>query len=272
MRFLLLLCCASVAFASDLLVSPADLKSGAYRIVDVREEEPYLKGHIPGAVRVSTRELDDLASNRAGMPVPMDRAKALFVRLGIDKNTVVVAYDDVNNRSAARLFYVLEFFGHNKVRVLDGGIKRWTAEGGALETTVPTITPGRATPKIKDKHTATADRITKKKPTVVDTRSPDEFAGKAKMPGRPGRIPGALNIDYREALAPDGRFKTIPELQALFISKGVSKNKEVATYCNSGVRASALYLALRVAGYSKARLYDGSWEDWGTDEKRPVEK
>ncbi len=271
MRFLFLLC-ASLAFAGDLLVSPADLKSGTYRIVDVREEEPYLKGHIPGAARVSTRELDDLASNRAGMPVPMDRAKALFARLGIDKKTVVVAYDDVNNRSAARLFYVLEFFGHNQVRVLDGGLKRWTAEGGALETTVPAIAQGTKAPKIKDKHTATADRISKKKATVIDTRSPEEFSGKAKMPGRPGHIPGALNIDYREALTPDGRFKTIPELQALFTSKGVSRNKEVATYCNSGVRASGLYLALRVAGYSKARLYDGSWEDWGTDERRPVEK
>jgi len=270
-RFLLLLC-ASLVFASDLLVSPADLKSGTYRIVDVREEEPYLKGHIPGAVRVSTRELDDLASNRAGMPVPMDKAKALFARLGIDKNTVVVGYDDVNNRSAARLFYFLEFFGHDKVRVLDGGFKRWVAEGGALETTVPTVPEGKKSPKVKDKHTATADRLSNKKVTVVDTRSPDEYSGKAKMPGRPGHIPGALNIDYREALTPEGRFKTIPELQALFTSKGVSKNKEVATYCNSGVRASALYLALRLAGYSKARLYDGSWEDWGTDEKRPVEK
>jgi thiosulfate/3-mercaptopyruvate sulfurtransferase len=271
MRFLLLLC-ASLAFASDLLVAPADLKTGAYRIVDVREEDAYLKGHIPGAVRVSLRELDSLESNRAGMPVPMDRAKALFARLGIDKNTVVVAYDDVNNRSAARLFYVLEFYGHDKVRVLDGGFKRWVAEGGTLETTVPQVAEGKKAPKVKDKHTATADRIAKKKPIIVDTRSADEFSGKAKTPGRPGHIPGALNIDWRETLTPDGRFKTVPELQALFTSKGVSKNKEVAAYCNSGVRASALYFALRLAGYSKARLYDGSWEDWGTDEKRPVEK
>jgi len=272
MRFLLLFLCATAAFASDLLVSPADLKSGVYRVVDLREEEPYLKGHIPDAARVSVRELDDLASNRQGMPVPMEKAKALFVRLGIDKNTVVVGYDDTNNRSAARLFYFLEFFGHDKVRVLDGGIKRWVAEGGTLETAVPQIRPGTATPKVKDKHTATADRLSKKKATVVDTRSPDEYSGKAKTPGRPGHIPGALNIDWRETLTPDGRFKTVPELQALFTSKGVSKNRETATYCNSGVRAAALYLALRVAGYSKARLYDGSWEDWGTDEKRPVEK
>ena len=271
MRFLLLLC-ASFAFASDLLVSPADLKTGTYRVVDLREEEPYLKGHIPGAARVSVRELDDLASNRQGLPVPMTRAKALFARLGIDKNAVVVGYDDTNNRSAARLFYFLEFFGHDKVRVLDGGIERWVAEGGALETTVPQIPAGKASPKVKDKHTATADRLSKKKVTVVDTRSPDEYSGKAKTPGRPGHIPGALNIDWRETLTPDGRFKTVPELQALFNSKGVSKNKEAVAYCNSGVRASALYFALRLAGYSKARLYDGSWEDWGTDEKRPVEK
>lgn len=261
-----------MALASDLLVSPADLKTGTYRLVDMREEEAYLKGHMPGAVRLSVRELDSLEANRAGMPIPIDKAKELFVRLGIDKNTIVVGYDDVNNRSAARLFYVLEFFGHKNVRVLDGGIKRWVAEGGTLETTVPQIAAGKAKPKVKDKHTATADRLTKKKVAVVDTRSPDEFSGKAKTPGRPGHIPGALNIDWREAMTPDGRFKSQAELQALFTSKGVSKNKETVTYCNSGVRASALYLALRVAGYSKARLYDGSWEDWGNDEKRPVEK
>src|SRR6266496_3851084 len=122
MRFFCVLVVALAVHAGDLIVSPAELKSGSYRVVDLREEEPYLKGHIPGAVRVSLRELDDLEANRAGMPVPMDRAKALFARLGIDKNTVVVGYDDVNNRSAARLFYFLEFFGHDKVRVLDGGI------------------------------------------------------------------------------------------------------------------------------------------------------
>jgi len=265
-RLLVLFCVlgASVALAADLLISPAELRSGSYRIVDLRTEDEYTKGHIPGAVRLSLRDLDSLEANRQGLPVSLDQARAVFARLGLEKKTPVVAYDDVNGRAAARLFYFLEFFGHNQVRVLDGGWKRWVAEGGAQETAAPQVAPARAKPKIKDKHFATAQRVTSKKVTVIDSRSTEEYAGQ--------HIPGALNLDWRQVLTPDGRFKTPAELQALFESKNITRKQEAVTYCQSGVRAAALYFALRLAGYSKARVYDGSWEDWGSDPRRAVEK
>ena len=244
---------ASVAFGGDLLIAPAELRGGAYRIVDLRSEEEYAKGHIPGAVRLSLRDLDNLEANRHGLPVSMDQAREVFARLGLDKKTPVVAYDDVNGRAAARLFYFLEFFGHNQVQVLDGGWKRWVAEGGAQETVTPQIAAARAQPKIKNKHFADAGRVTDKKATLLDSRSAEEYASQ--------HIPGALNLDWRQVITPEGRFKTPQELQALFQSRNITPNKEAVTYCLSGIRASALYFALRLAGYSKARVYDGSWED-----------
>jgi thiosulfate/3-mercaptopyruvate sulfurtransferase len=265
--------------ASSLLVDPPTLKTelARVRVVDLRDsEDAYKRGHIPGAVYLSIRDLDDLEANKRGMPVTLDKAQAVFARLGLNKDTQVVAYDDAGGRNAARLFYFLEFFGHPKVRILDGGFPRWLKEGGEVTAEIPTITAGKARPKIKNKHFASADRISEKqrknKVQVIDTRTAEEFAGNARMPGRPGHIPGAVNLVWQDLLAPDGRFKSVAELQKLIAAKGITKNQECVTYCNSGVRASGVYVILRMLGYNKARLYDGSWQEWGPDEKRPVAK
>ncbi len=277
----LLLFAAASLWAAErpLLVDPSTLKSelGRVRIVDLRDnEKDYLKGHIPGALHLPVRRLDNLEANRQGLPVPLDQARTVFAALGLNRDTQVVGYDDSGNRSAARLLYFLQFFGHQNVRVLDGGFRRWVSEGGKLETGEVKVPPGSAAPRPKSRYLATGDwlnkRLNKKKVTVLDARSEDEYAGRQKTPGRPGHIPGAIDLDWRQTLTPDGRFKSVEELRALLAGKGVSPRTETVTYCNSGVRAAELYLALRLAGYDKVRLYDGSWEDWGTDTRRPVEK
>lgn len=272
-----------LAAGRSLLIDPAELKREIarapvkIRIVDLRDsEEEYRKGHIPGAVHIRIRQLDNLEANRQGMPVTLDQARNVFAALGLDSRTVVVGYDDASNRFAARLLYFLEFFGHKNVRVLDGGLPRWLKEGGTLEGGEVKAPPGRAVPQPRARSLATADwisgRLGKNQIQVLDARSPDEYAGRQKTRGRPGHIPGAIPFDWRETLTPEGRFKSVQELRALIESKGLTRNRECVTYCASGVRAAHLYMVLRLAGYKKVRNYDGSWEEWGTDERRPVEQ
>lgn len=266
----------------QILIEPADLAKILHdpdvRVLDVGTTADYWQGHIPGALNLPARETDDLDANRQGFPVEPWYAQAVFRDLGINNNSRVFIYDDEHSDFAARVFYVLEFFGLEHVQVLDGGYKHWVQAGFATTRAPSAIRAGNFTADPTPAIIATSEWVDKhlKDPAVrlVDTRTAAEFSGEMVEGPRGGHIPGAVNIDWTRTLAP-GDLKTILDLAALkklFAEYNVLPSQEVVTYCQTGMRASEVYFALRLLGYQRVRVYDGSWQDWSANPKMPVVK
>jgi thiosulfate/3-mercaptopyruvate sulfurtransferase len=250
------------------------------RIVDVRGGLPglvaYRLGHVPGAAYLDAGQLDDPAANAEGLPIRQEAAAAVFGGLGIDRDTTVVAYDDSGGLFAARFLFVLEFYGHERVRVLNGGLAKWRREGRSLESAAPTITPRRFEPRPRRELVLTAAEVRaalgKPDACLIDARSPAEFSGADQASARGGHIPGAANVEWTSTLNPDGTFKDADALRALFERAGVRPDRTAVVYCHSGVRAAQDYLALRLLGHARIRNYDGSWMEWARTPGLPVER
>jgi thiosulfate/3-mercaptopyruvate sulfurtransferase len=221
---------------------------------------------------------DDPDANRRGFPILPEWAERLFRAAGISSNSQVVIYDDQGNLFAARVFYVLEFFGHSHVQVLNGGFKKWQSEGFPLTTDSPSIAPGDFKPQVNPAIIATSEWVNAhlKDPKVklLDARSAAEFKGERIQGPRGGHIPGAINLEWTRVLD-SGEIKTFldaPSLEKLFSDAQVLPSQEVVTYCQMGMRAADLYFALRLLGYERVRIYDGSWQEWSALADLPVEK
>jgi len=244
------------------------LASRNVRILDVRSPDEYRQGHLPGAVNLPARTTEDLAANRRGFPMPPEWAQRLFRMAGVSAGSRVVLYDDQGYLFAARVFYVLEFFGHPRVQVLDGGWRKWQSEGRPVTTEPAKIAPGDFTPKPNPALIATTEWLAAhlKDVKLVDARSPGEYVS--------GHIPGAINIDWSRTLEPgESRLlRPAEQLEALFAAAQVRRNQEVVTYCEWASRAAELYFVLRLLGYPRVRVYDGSWEDWSANPALPVER
>ncbi len=237
-----------------------------FRVIDVRGgmtgSVGYRVGHVPGAALLDANDLDDPASNVEGLPIRPAAAEALFGRLGIDHDTTVVAYDDGGSFLAARLFFVLDYYGHDRVRVLNGGLAKWRRESRPLECAAPTITPRRFEPRPRREALATASEVRaslgKAEACLIDARSPGELRAQDQGSVRGGHIPGAANVEWTATLNPDGTFKDADALLALFGAAGVRPDRTALVYCGSGMRSAQDYLALRLIGV-RARNYDASW-------------
>lgn len=248
------------------------------RIIDARPANDYTQAHIPGAVNLPSPSTDSLEANAVGYPIPPERAEELFRAAGINQSSQIVVYDSQGHRFAARIFYVLEFFGHPRVAVLNGGFPKWQSEGKPTSSESPAVRPGDFKPDVHSDVIATGDWVKNHlhDPGIklVDARSPEEYAGSAAQGARSGHIPGAVNLEWKRLLNPGDapRLAEIPELQRLFAGAGVDPAKEVVAYCQSGTRASLIYFALRLLGYPRVRMYDGSWSEWSSIADLPVQK
>lgn len=238
----------------------------------------YLAGHIPGAVYVSLEdELSDHSRTGLGRhPLPTGAGvQAAARRWGIGEGQPVVVYDDWNRAGSGRAWWVLTAAGLPDVRILDGGLGAWTAAGGDLDTGPVTPTPGDVTVRQEDLYrganpTVTADQIAEGSgPALLDARAPERFRGEVEpVDAVAGHIPGARNAPSTALLADDGTFRTGAAIAALVERAGIS-GEPVGVYCGSGVTASVLAAALRVAGV-EAALFPGSWSQWSS-QNRPVE-
>jgi thiosulfate/3-mercaptopyruvate sulfurtransferase len=241
----------------------------------------YAEGHIPGAVYAHLNE--DLSApvvqGKTGRhPLPeKENFIAWLEQNGISNDTQVIAYDQANGSTAARLWWLLRWAGHDAVAVLDGGWQNWIKENGDQEVVPRKNQPQKFTPQFRDQLIAEADDIalmcTREKCAVVDSRDTRRFEG-IEEPIDPvaGHIPGAMNLPFAQNTDSDGKWKSAEELKKRFASLvercGCSN---IAFYCGSGVTASQNILAVCHAGLGDVKLYPGSWSEWITDQTRGVE-
>jgi thiosulfate/3-mercaptopyruvate sulfurtransferase len=261
-----------------------NLHTPGLRLVEVDvDTTSYDKGHIPGAVgwNWQTQLQDGIRRDL----IDKEELERLLGASGISNDTAVLLYGDNNNWFAAYAYWQLKYYGHQNVRLIDGGRKKWAAEGRELTTEAPNVKEVRYNAKHPDESVRARRedvlRIVQKdaRGRLVDVRSVDEFTGKILAPPglaetalRAGHIPSAENIPWGQAANEDGTFKSHDELQKLYGAKGIAGSEPIIAYCRIGERSSHTWFVLKyLLGFDNVRNYDGSWTEWGNLVGAPIE-
>lgn len=275
---------------AELLINASDLLSAiesgsAMTIIDTRTSfEAYSEAHIPGAIYFhSRRDLNDPDVGIDSYLVTGEVFEEKMRALGINNDSRIVLYDEGNSLGAARLFYALEYYGFNGyVSLLNGGFEAWShaelpvdsamVNGIDISTTI-----GDFTAAIREDRQCDIAYVTGVEPgsnkIIFDVRSKDEFEGTDVRAARGGHIPGAVNLEWSEVLVEgDVRyFRPHHEIQALYDSLGVTRDKEIIPHCHTNVRGSHAYFTLRLMGYDSVKPFEGSWAEYGNATGVPVQ-
>ncbi len=254
--------------------------------VDYDPENAYNQGHIKNAGLAWWKK--DINDPIARDIINRQLFEELMRRLGVNADTTLVLYGDFNNWFAAFAFWVFKYYGHQDIRIMNGGRKKWEAEKRQYvkdESTFQRTNYAAKSPNedLRAYLQEVTHVVKGKDPSfaLVDVRSPKEFSGEITAPPeypmehaqRGGHIPDAKNIPWAQAVKDDGTFKPVDELKQLYESKGVTKDKNVIAYCRIGERSSHTWFVLKyLLGYPRVKNYDGSWTEWGNMVRNPIEK
>ena len=255
------------------------------RLVEVDvDTSAYESGHIARAVGWDWKS--QLQQTLSRDLVSKDGMEQLLGSSGIDNSTTVILYGDNNNWFAAWAFWQMKYYGHEDVKLMNGGRAKWELEGRPLTANVVDHASKSYTAKVANEDIrAYRDQVLNKvnagSINLVDVRAPVEYSGELLAPEnlpqegsqRGGHIPGAVNVPWGQAVADDGSFKSADELRVLYGGKGIDGGKETIAYCRIGERSSHTWFVLtQLLGYTNVRNYDGSWTEWGSIVGAPIEK
>lgn len=246
------------------------------RVVDMRSSG-FEAGHVPGAVYLSPVAIRDAARPPTFLPTPQAFA-ATMASLGVTDRTRVVAYDERGGIYAARLWWILNYFGHSNVSLMNGGWLKWTADGRPASTEPAPARAGTFTPRPQKHWVATAAdvvaAIDKPGVKIVDARTANEIAGRdLRNIRRGGYIPSSVPVYWEDLLDPETHtFKSADALAQIYQARGILPGQDVIAYCQVGMRASVDLFALHLLGYDKLRNYYGAWEEWGNRDDLPIAK
>lgn len=254
-------------------------------IVDVRYaltdtdkgKQLYVESHIPGAIYLHmSHDLSGEAQEHGGRhPIPnIEEISKRLGEVGIDQDTMVVAYDDKKGSFASRLSWQLHYLGHEQFSILEGGYEAWVEAGYPTTTNIPTYPEKTFVPSVRKEERVTREdviqRLGSSDSILIDARAPERYAGGAdSLDAKSGHIPGALNYFWEDLLDDSGNWKSGAALVDHF--KALPKDKEIIVYCGSGVTACPNVFALKEAGFHHVKLYSGSWSDWVSYEDSPID-
>jgi thiosulfate/3-mercaptopyruvate sulfurtransferase len=262
---------------ANLLIEAADLAkektAEKFVILDARGKNKFNKGHIPGAIWV------DATTWARAFTKSQDAEEwsKTIGNLGIDADKSVIVYDDTSSKDAARIWWILRYWGVKDARLLNGGWPAWEEAKGKIVDDVPEI--NALSPKLKAHPDRLAtkeqmlDFVKGKKLQILDARSTEEFCGEANTAKNNGAIPTAIHQDWVDVLdKKTQKFKSSDELNKMFKEKGIDLDRSSVTYCQSGGRAAVLAFTLELMGVKEVRNYYKSWAEWGNAEDTPIVK
>lgn len=257
----------------------ANLANPEVHFIDLSSRrEVYDEGRLPGAGYVQwNTDLVNSGNPVEGQILTGEEFSELMSRLGVENDHTVVLYDNANNLFAARAYWVLKYYRHEDAHVYNGGRKKWLADGHEL--TADVVTPaasnyvaGKPDPEIATDWDYVVSSIDDPSVRFCDVRRPTEYAGEELLSERGGRIPGAANVEWTRSVREDGTFLEAEALAGLYQEAGFTPDKEIITYCQTGVRGAHTWFVLsQLLGYPNVRNYDGSWAEYGNRTDSPIQ-
>ncbi|NIR86389.1 sulfurtransferase [Candidatus Bathyarchaeota archaeon] len=240
-------------------------------IIDTRSFKEYSESHIPGAVNLDLFAFHWIDTSKQGIENFNSQTETLFSFVGVTPEKKVVFYDDISGMLAARGVWMLMYFSHPDVSMLDGGFTKWKKDNLPIETKSNAFKPSTFSGKINPKMIIGYEKIRDNLDslTIIDARSSGEYDGSVVRAAQAGHIPNSINIDWNENISDDGTFKKDKQLSEIY---QLPKDSEIVTYCQGAYRAANSFLALKKLGFDNVKVYLGSWGEWGNRLDLPVTK